>query len=151
MGRGLGWQDQRQIYDRILVNPPYVRPRSSTPNSAVELEMEYRQQDPRNRRHSMTAHARAWQLEQRWEDIDAAIHKQKELRFANKGYFNQAANLRAEDLQIVNLAVVHETKMEQSHGDKLDARWRGPYWVTDIAQSLGTDWLAERDGAELVG
>jgi hypothetical protein len=67
--------------------------------------------------------ARARQLERRREDIDVAIQNLKESRDANKRYFDQAANLRAEDLQIGDLALVHETKIEQSHGAKLDARW----------------------------
>jgi len=50
-----------------------------------------------------------------------------------------------------NLALVHKTEIEQSHDTKLDARWRGPYRVTESAQSLGTDQLAELDGAELAG
>jgi hypothetical protein len=95
--------------------------------------------------------ARARQLERRPEDIDVAIQNLKESRDANKRYFDQAANLRAEDLQIGDLALVHETKIEQSHRAKLDARWRGPYRVTEIAQSLATYRLAELDWAELVG
>ena len=52
-----------------------------------------------------------------------AIQHLKESRDANKRYFDQAANLRSEDLQIGYLALVNETKIEQSHGAKLDARW----------------------------
>jgi len=92
-----------------------------------------------------------WQLERLREDIDVAIQNLDELRDANTGYSGPAANLCGEDLQISDLALVHETKIEQSHGAKLDARWRGPYRVTDIAQSLGTDQLAELDGAEREG
>jgi len=46
---------------------------------------------------------------------------------------------------------VHETKIEQSHGAQLDARWRVPDRVTDIAQSFGTYVLAELDWAQLAG
>jgi len=95
--------------------------------------------------------AKARQLEQWREDIDAAIQNLMESRDANKCYFNQAGNLRAQDIQFGNLALVHESKVEQSHGTKLDARWRGPYRVTEIAQSLGTYRLIELDGAELAG
>jgi len=95
--------------------------------------------------------ARARQLERRREDIDVAIQNLKESRDANKRYLDQAANLRAEDLQIGDLALMHETKIEQSHGAKLDASWRGPYRVPEIAQSLGTYRLTELDGAELAG
>jgi hypothetical protein len=56
--------------------------------------------------------ARARQLEQRQEDIDVAIQNLKESRDANKRYFDQAANLWAEDLQIGDLSLVHETKRE---------------------------------------
>jgi hypothetical protein len=67
--------------------------------------------------------ARARQLERRQEDIDVAIHNLKESRDVNKRYFDQAAKLRAEDRQIGDLAFVHGTKIEQSQGTKLDARW----------------------------
>lgn len=49
------------------------------------------------------------------------------------------------------MALEYEAKIEQVQGTKLDARWRGPYLVTDITQSLGTFQLAEPDGAERVG
>jgi len=66
--------------------------------------------------------ARARQLERRREDIDVAIQNPEELRDANKGYFDQAANLGTEDLEIGDLALVHESRIKQSHGAKLDAR-----------------------------
>jgi hypothetical protein len=49
------------------------------------------------------------------------------LRHYTKGSFDQAANLRLEDLQIGELNLVHKTKIEQSQGTKLDVRWLGPY------------------------
>ena len=54
--------------------------------------------------------ARARQLERRREDIDVAIQNLKESRDANKCHFDQAANLRAEDLQIDDLALVHKPR-----------------------------------------
>jgi len=80
-----------------------------------------------------------------------AIQNLKESRDANKRHFDHAANLCAADLQIGDLAPVHNSKIEQSHGDKLDARWRGPYRVKEIVHSLGTYRLAELDVAELAG
>lgn len=44
-----------------------------------------------------------------------------------KCFIDQAANLRADDLQIGNIVLVQETKIEQCHREKLNARWRGPY------------------------
>jgi hypothetical protein len=95
--------------------------------------------------------ARARQLEWQREDINVAIQNTKESRDANKHYFNQAANLLAEDLQIGDLALVHETQIEQSHSAKLDARSQGPYRVTEIPKSLGTYRQAELNGAEPTG
>ena len=95
--------------------------------------------------------ARARQLERRQEDIDVAIQNLTESRDANKHFLDQAAYLQAKHLQIGNLAPMHKTKIEPSHGAKLDARWRGPYRVPEIAQSLRIHRLAELDGAELVG
>jgi len=82
--------------------------------------------------------ARARQIDQVREVIDATRQNLKESKGANKGYFDPADNLRAEYLQISDLAPVHETMKGQSHSGKLDVRWWGPYWVTDIAQTLGT-------------
>jgi len=93
--------------------------------------------------------ASASKLEWWREDIDAAVQNLKKSRDANNHYFKQAANLQPEDHQIGDLALLHETKIEQSHGTKLDARWLEPYQVTEIAQSLGTNRLAELDGVEL--
>ena len=46
---------------------------------------------------------------------------------------------------------MHETKIEQSHGAMLDAKWWGPYWVIAIAHNWGTYPQPELDGAELTG
>jgi len=75
----------------------------------------------------------------------------KNSRDANNCYFYHAAKLPTEDVQIGDLALMHKTKIEQSHCTMLDPSWRGPYRVTAIAQSLGTYCLAELDGAELTG
>jgi len=95
--------------------------------------------------------ARAKQLERRREDIDVAVQNQQQSRDDNKHYFDRAANHQAEDLQIGNLAHVHKMKIAQSHGAKLDARWRGPYRVTGIAQNFEAYRVAELDGVELAG
>jgi len=94
---------------------------------------------------------RARLLEGWSKDIDVAIQNLKESRDANKHYFDEAADLHTEDRQMSDFALMYETKIEQSHSAKLDARWQGPYWITDIAQNLGTYQLAELDGAELMG
>ena len=90
-------------------------------------------------------------LERLQEEIEVAIQNLTASRDANKNHFDQAAILQAADLQMGNSALVHKTKIEQSHSTKLDARWRGTYQVTEIAQNLGSYRLAEVHGAELVG
>ena len=77
------------------------------------------------------------------------MHRLKEFWDANKCRFNQAAWLRAEDLQINNLVHLHETKTEQSHGSKLDMKLRQSYRVKEIASSLGTYHLTELNGSKL--
>jgi hypothetical protein len=52
-GSALGRQNHRQVYDRIFAIPPYIRPRCSTPDRAGELNMKYRQLDPRNRQYGI--------------------------------------------------------------------------------------------------
>ena len=97
----------------------------------------------------MVAKAKQW--ERRQEDIDAATEIRNESTCSNKQCFEQEANLQAEELQIGDIAHVHESKIEPSHCAILNARWQGPYRVTEISQIFGTNWLAELDGAELAG
>jgi len=63
--------------------------------------------------------ATARQLEGQQEDLDVAIQNLLESRGANKRCFDQAANLRAEDLQRGDLALMHETLIEQYQRTKL--------------------------------
>jgi len=95
--------------------------------------------------------AKARQLERWREQNDATKHGLKQSRYANRCYFEQAANIHAQDIQIGHFALVNETKIEQSHSAKQDALWRGPYQVTEIAPSLGTYRLAQVDAADLAG
>jgi hypothetical protein len=71
--------------------------------------------------------ARARQWERQREDIDAAVHRLKESQDANKLCFDQAARLKAEELQVNNLVLLHETETKQSQGFKLDAKWSELY------------------------
>ena len=50
----LGRQDDHRRYDQILAIPPYVQPRCSTSDRAVERNIEYRQLHPRNQPSSIT-------------------------------------------------------------------------------------------------
>ena len=77
----------------------------------------------------------ARQLQRRWDDINVAIHNEIQCIDANKHYIGQVANLRAEDLEIDALVLVHRIKIEQSHCARLDARWRGQYMLTEIAHT----------------
>jgi len=60
-------------------------------------------------------------------------------------------NIWAEDLKVGNLALAHKTNIEQSQDTQPDARWQGPYHVTDIAQSLTITGLVELAVAEYPG
>jgi len=85
---------------------------------------------------------RVRQLERRQEDIDTAVQTIQELRDASKCYVDHPANLQADDQQIGDFALMHETKLQESDGAELDASLRGPYRVPEIPQSLGTYHLA---------
>ena len=95
--------------------------------------------------------ARARKLERRQEDIGRAVGRLRESREANKRYFDETARLRVEELQLGNLVLMHETRIEQTHSAKLDARWRGPYRIAERAEKLGTYKLEELDGTPLIG
>ena len=95
--------------------------------------------------------ARARQLERRQEDIGRAVGRLRESREANKRYFDEMARLRVEELQLGNLVLMHETRIEQTHSAKLEARWRGPYRIAERAEKLGTYKLEELDGTPLTG
>jgi len=147
----LGRRNHCQRYHPLFAIAPYVRRKCSTSKTAGELCIKYRQLEPGNDDTASRIAATAWQLEWRQEDIDAATHNQEESRDAKKQYFDQAAILWSDDLHIGNLALIHNTKIEQSHCTTLDARWYCPYRVTEIVQSLGTYPVAEQNGAELEG
>lgn len=66
--------------------------------------------------------ASARQLEWWQENINTITQCLQELRDANKYYFDQAANFQGEDPQIGNLALLHETKIEQYHSANLNGR-----------------------------
>jgi hypothetical protein len=67
--------------------------------------------------------ARGRWLAQRREDIDVAIQNIMESRDANKRYFDQEANFRAEDVPFGDMALAYKTKIEQSHLAKLVVWW----------------------------
>jgi hypothetical protein len=81
----------------------------------------------------------------------AAIQTLKEMRYANKQYTDQTAYLQAEDLHVSELAIVHETRIDQSLSSILDAMWRTPYRVIDSTQMLGTYQPPQLAGAARVG
>jgi hypothetical protein len=67
--------------------------------------------------------ARSMQLEWWREVINAAIQNLKQLKDANKWYFNLTANFRAEDRHTDDWALLHQINREQSYSSELDARW----------------------------
>jgi len=73
-----------------------------------------------------------------WEHIDPGKHSVKQSKDANKCYFNQAADLQADDLHNGHLDLLHKTKIELSYSANVEAMWGAPYRVTDIAQCLET-------------
>jgi len=103
----VGRQDHRQTYNRIFAIPPYVRARCSTSNSAGELNVQYRQLEPRNRRYCISDTGWSKTAGTPAKNVHAAIQNIKERRVAKESDFNQATKLRVEDLQIGDLALIH--------------------------------------------
>ena len=85
-------------------------------------------------------------------DKDVEIENLKNSRLSNKEWFDQHKRLRPKTAIIHenNLVLLHETKLENQHTDKLSDKWGGPYVVLKIFDG-GTYVLTELDRVKLDG
>ena len=90
------------------------------------------------------------QLGQSNHTKDAAIENLKASRLKNKEYFDKNKRLRLETAIISenNLVLLHDTKLENQHTNKLADKWGGPYIVHKILDG-GAYVLTDLDGTEL--
>ncbi len=90
------------------------------------------------------------QLGQNNHTKKAAIENLKASRLKNKEYFDKNKRLRPETAIISkkDLVLLHDTKLENQHTDKLADKWGGPYIVQEILDG-GAYVLADLDGTKV--
>ena len=95
---------------------------------------------------------RVKQLTAHTKDVDEAVATLKRSRLAIKAWFDKKKRLRPETAQIYkgDLVLLHDTKLDNQHTDKLADRWGGPYLVHKILDG-GAYVLTELDGSRLDG
>ena len=94
---------------------------------------------------------RARQLERRDEDLEEArLHLQR-VRESNKDYFDENHRLRADDFNIGDLVLLHNTKLDKDMSHKLAFKWLGPFRIKEAYTENGTFILEELDGAQIRG
>lgn len=91
---------------------------------------------------------RARQIERRDADLVEAAHRLERMRERNQEYFDNTHTLRLKPLEVNNLVLLHNTKLDKelTSDRKLQYRWVGPY-VIHAAYPNGTYKLRELDGA----
>jgi len=94
--------------------------------------------------------ARMKQLDVHYLEEARAAETLKRTRLGNKAYFDAHKHLRAanQQINIGDLLLLHNTRIQKSWDKKVDNNWWGPYRVREVS-SAGFYRLAELDGTEL--
>ena len=92
------------------------------------------------------------QLVQSTHDREVAVETLKKSRLSNKVWFDKHKRLHPETAIISkgDLVLLHDSKLDNQHTDKLADMWGGPYIVLKILDG-GIYMLTELDGARLDG
>ncbi|OJD10440.1 hypothetical protein ACJ73_09791, partial [Blastomyces percursus] len=85
------------------------------------------------------------QLEKRDEDLEEAAYHLRREREKNRDLFDETKRLVREPLQIGDLVLLHDTKIEKSYSVKLNFRWLGPCRIREANHERGTYRLEELD------
>ena len=95
---------------------------------------------------------RVQQLTTHKDDVDTAVANLKKSRLANKTWFDKSKRLRPETAPIneKDLVLLHDTRLDNQHTDKLADRWGGPYLVKRVLDG-GAYVLTELEGTRLEG
>src|SRR5271154_5254608 len=93
--------------------------------------------------------ARIRQLDQRNLHEAQAAQNLRNSRLGNKADFDFMKRLRSTELQVGDLVLLHNTKLQHSHSDKLEDKWRGPYRIREIPEGSTFYRLEELDGVPL--
>jgi transposase InsO family protein len=92
---------------------------------------------------------RCRQLERRDEDLEEIVLRTRRLRESNKDVFDEAHNIRSEELKKGDLVLLWDVKKERdkSTAVKLQPRWLGPYRIIAVTEGFGSYRIAELDGS----
>ena len=91
-------------------------------------------------------------LTQSTHDREVAIENLKSRRLSNKVWFDKYRRLRPETMviNIRDLVLLYDSKLDNQHTNKLADKWAGPYIVLKILDG-GTYVLTKLDEAKLDG
>jgi len=95
--------------------------------------------------------ARMTQLDERVLDEGHASERLERARRDNKEYFDRTRRLRSKRLEVGDLVLVHDTRIDTSRMTrfKLANRWYGPYRIREAPEGSTYYRLSELDGTEL--
>lgn len=95
--------------------------------------------------------ARMTQLDERVLDEGHASERLERARRDNKEYFDRTRRLRSKRLEVGDLVLVHDTRIDTSRMTrfKLANRWYGPYCIREAPEGSTYYRLSELDGTEL--
>ena len=93
---------------------------------------------------------RVEQLTMATKDMEQAVKNLEKSRLAGKTWFNKKKRLQPETSKIYkgDLVLVHDSRLDKQHTEKLADRWGGPYVVEKVHDG-GAYVLKELDGSEL--
>jgi hypothetical protein len=95
---------------------------------------------------------RARQFERRDKDLEEAKLAVQRHRENGKEVWDNNHRTRAEGaLEVGQLVLLHNTKLDKDMSSKLDYRWIGPYRILEAIAEKGTYILAELDGTRRAG
>ena len=90
------------------------------------------------------------QLTTHKDDVDTAVANLKKSRLAKETWFDKTKRLCPETAPMneKDLALLHDTRLDNRHTDKLADRWEGPYLVMRVSDG-GAYVLTELDSTRL--
>ena len=92
---------------------------------------------------------RARQLERRDEDLEEAELHLRRMRETSQEAWDRDRRIRSEAIREEDVVLLHDTKLDKSHSDKLSFHWVGPYRVSEAQPDRNYYRLAELDGTAL--
>lgn len=94
---------------------------------------------------------RARQLSRRDEDLEEVRYYLERKRKANQDPYGENHRIRDKEIAVEDLVLLHDTRLDNQHSEKLAFRWLGPFRIHQAIIEKGTYILKELDGAVFSG